>query len=117
MDDRAAGDRERAMRRAAEIGLGFLDSLPDRPVGASTDAATLRARLTAPLPEQGTDALTVVEELAEAVEPGLIGSTGPRYFGFVIGGALPAAVPQALTRKRQWLPASIPNTTNPVRSS
>jgi glutamate/tyrosine decarboxylase-like PLP-dependent enzyme len=84
-------DRERAMRRAAEIGLAYLDSLPDRHVGAETDAATLRARLAAPLPEHGTDAMTVVEGLAAAVEPGLVGSTGPRYFGFVIGGALPAA--------------------------
>ena len=84
-------ERERAMRRAAEIGLDYLDSLPERRVGAATDAATLRAVLAAPLPETGTDATTVVEELAAAVEPGLVGSTGPRYFGFVIGGALPAA--------------------------
>ena len=84
-------DRERAMRRAAEIGLDYLDALPDRRVGAATDAATLRALLAEPLPEHGTDATTIVEDLAGAVEPGLVGSTGPRYFGFVIGGALPAA--------------------------
>jgi len=84
-------DRERAMRRAAEIGLDYLDALPDRRVGAATDASALRAVLAEPLPEHGTDATTVVEDLAAAVEPGLVGSTGPRYFGFVIGGALPAA--------------------------
>lgn len=33
----------------------------------------------------------VVEELADAVEPLLVGTTGPRYFGFVVGGALDAA--------------------------
>jgi glutamate/tyrosine decarboxylase-like PLP-dependent enzyme len=91
MDHRAREDRQRAMRRAAEIGLAYIDSLPERRVGAGTDAATLRSRLAAPLPEQGTDAVAVVEELAEAIEPGLVGSSGPRYFGFVIGGALPAA--------------------------
>jgi glutamate/tyrosine decarboxylase-like PLP-dependent enzyme len=84
-------ERERAMRRAAEIGLAYLDGLPGRRVGAEVDAAALRATLGGPLPEDGTDATTVVEELAAAAAPGLVGSTGPRYFGFVIGGALPAA--------------------------
>jgi glutamate/tyrosine decarboxylase-like PLP-dependent enzyme len=84
-------ERGRAMRRAAELGLAYLDSLPERHVGAQADAAALRARLGMPLPEHGSDATVVVEELAEAAAPGLVGSTGPRYFGFVIGGALPAA--------------------------
>ena len=34
----------------------------------------------------------VIREMAEAVEPGLVASSGPRYFGFVIGGALPASI-------------------------
>ncbi len=33
----------------------------------------------------------VVDELADAVEPALVATTGPRYFGFVVGGALDAA--------------------------
>ena len=33
----------------------------------------------------------VVDELVAAAEPGLVATTGPRFFGFVIGGALPAA--------------------------
>ena len=37
------------------------------------------------------DATTVAEQLAEAVDPGLVASAGPRYFGFVVGGALPAS--------------------------
>jgi glutamate/tyrosine decarboxylase-like PLP-dependent enzyme len=39
----------------------------------------------------------VVEELAEAADPGVVATVGGRYFGFVIGGTLPAA------RAADWL--------------
>ena len=84
-------DREAALRRAADLGLAYLASLDERHVGSRADAAQVRDRLGGPLPTDGTDAVTVVEELATAVDPGLVASAGPRYFGFVIGGALPAA--------------------------
>jgi len=84
-------EREAALRRATEIGLEFLAGLPERHVGARMDAAGVAARLGGPLPELGTDATEVVDQLAAAVDPGLVGTAGPRYFGFVIGGALPAA--------------------------
>jgi glutamate/tyrosine decarboxylase-like PLP-dependent enzyme len=84
-------DRQAAMRRAAELGLEFLDGLDERHVGPRTDATSLGERIGGPLPEQGSDPITVVEELAAAVDPGLVATAGPRYFGFVIGGALPAS--------------------------
>ncbi len=84
-------DREAALRRAADLGLAYLASLDERHVGPRADAAQVRDRLGGPLPTDGTDPVTVVEELATAVDPGLVASAGPRYFGFVIGGALPAA--------------------------
>jgi glutamate/tyrosine decarboxylase-like PLP-dependent enzyme len=43
------------------------------------------------LPDGPSPAADVVEQLANAVEPALVATTGPRYFGFVIGGALDAA--------------------------
>jgi glutamate/tyrosine decarboxylase-like PLP-dependent enzyme len=84
-------DRERAMRRAAELGLEYLAGVAERHVGARADAATVRARLPAELPEEPMDPVAVVEELATALDPGIVASTGPRYFGFVVGGSLPAA--------------------------
>jgi glutamate/tyrosine decarboxylase-like PLP-dependent enzyme len=61
---------------------------PVFPSGLPLDA--LRAAL-ASLPDEPTPAPAVIEELADLVEPALVASTGPRYFGFVIGGALDAA--------------------------
>lgn len=85
-------DRDAAPRRAADLGLEYLERLSDRNVGPTADAAEVRARLGGPLPEDGLDPTVVIEQMSEALDPGLVASAGPRYFGFVVGGALPAAV-------------------------
>ncbi len=84
--------RYEVLDEAASLAHQFLDSLPERPVGQQADLAELRSRLSRPLSEGGEDPRTVIEELARDADPGLIASAGPRYFGFVIGGALPVAV-------------------------
>jgi hypothetical protein len=76
------------LRKAAELATAWLEGLPERHVGARAEPAGLRA----PLPERGADPVAVIETLAAAAEPGLVASAGPRYFGFVTGGALPAAL-------------------------
>jgi glutamate/tyrosine decarboxylase-like PLP-dependent enzyme len=78
--------------RTQEIAGEWLASLDRRPVAATATVEELRARLGGPLASEPIDALRVVEELARAVEPGLVGIPSGRYFGFVIGGGLPAAV-------------------------
>jgi glutamate/tyrosine decarboxylase-like PLP-dependent enzyme len=80
------------LSRTTQIARRFLDSLPDRPVHASADLESLRAALVTPLPEQREDATAVIERLARDADPGLVAMAGPRYFGFVIGGHLPAAL-------------------------
>src|SRR5262249_18056997 len=44
-----------------------------------------------PLGRTGEDPEKVLEQLIAGAEPGIVASTGPRYFGFVTGGALGAA--------------------------
>jgi glutamate/tyrosine decarboxylase-like PLP-dependent enzyme len=81
------------LERAAELALAYLESLPDRRVGADpAQIEEVRAQLAAPLPEEGMDPETVIAELSAAAGPGLTAMNGPRYFGFVIGGTLPASL-------------------------
>jgi glutamate/tyrosine decarboxylase-like PLP-dependent enzyme len=70
----------------------FLGSLDGRRVGPEVSYEEIRDRFAGPLPDAGSDAADVVRELADAAEPGLIGSQTGRYFGFVFGSALPASV-------------------------
>jgi glutamate/tyrosine decarboxylase-like PLP-dependent enzyme len=75
-----------AAARAAE----YREQVTERPVFPNdVDLDRVRARL-GTLPDGPTPAQTVVDELVDAVEPALVTTTGPRYFGFVVGGALDA---------------------------
>ena len=76
----------------AAIAADFYETLPDRPVYPRASVAELHAALSAPLPEHGLPARTVIAELAAAVDPGLVAEASGRYFGFVVGGALPASI-------------------------
>ncbi len=80
------------LRLAADRAVEFHATLEDRKVGARASVAELVDALGGPLPDEGGEDSQVVAELAAAAEPGLIGSQTGRYFGFVFGSALPAAV-------------------------
>lgn len=85
-------EREAALARAQDHALTWLASLDERPVPAAATPEEVVARLGAALPDGPTDADRVVDLLAEAVEPGLVAMPSGRFFGFVIGGAHPAAL-------------------------
>lgn len=78
--------------RAAEHAIRFRAALPDRAPRPRVSAAALRASLGGPTPEAEEDPLTVLDALAAAAEPGLSGSAGRRFFGWVIGASHPAGV-------------------------
>ncbi len=78
-------------RRAAEHAADFRAGLGERQVRPAKDIRALREAFGGTLPAQPTDPREVLEQLVAAAEPGLMASAGPRFFGFVIGGALPAA--------------------------
>jgi glutamate/tyrosine decarboxylase-like PLP-dependent enzyme len=85
-------DWKGALGEAFAHALSYLDGLPDRPVHPAADLGQLRAALGGPLPERPLDARDVVADLAAAAGPGVIASGSGRFFGFVVGGATPAAL-------------------------
>jgi glutamate/tyrosine decarboxylase-like PLP-dependent enzyme len=80
------------LQRAHDHALQFLRALPQRHVGARATREELLSILRRPLTQDGEDGARVLEVLASAAERGVVGSAGPRYFGFVIGGSLPVAL-------------------------
>ena len=84
--------QEDALARAFECARGYSATQATRPVWPTTTLEQLREALGGPLPSERTDPAVVVSELAHAADPGIVATTGPRYFGFVTGGAMPATI-------------------------
>jgi glutamate/tyrosine decarboxylase-like PLP-dependent enzyme len=79
-------------RFTADYSARFHDTLDNRPVQAQATYDELVEALGGPLPDEGGPDVEVVSELIAAAEPGVVGTQTGRYFGFVIGSALPASV-------------------------
>jgi glutamate/tyrosine decarboxylase-like PLP-dependent enzyme len=80
------------LQRTQNLSIEFLNSLDRRPVGRPVSFAALVEGAGTPLPAKGEDPIQVIEQLSKAVGPGLVATPGPRYFGFVIGGSVPASL-------------------------
>jgi glutamate/tyrosine decarboxylase-like PLP-dependent enzyme len=85
-------DRHLALQRAFELAVSFLDELGRKPVSEAVDRADLRRRLRRPLGDGPRAPEVVIAELARDVEGAIVRSAGGRFFGWVIGGGLPAAI-------------------------
>jgi glutamate/tyrosine decarboxylase-like PLP-dependent enzyme len=80
------------LARTAELAADFLESVESRPVYPRVTPDELRNLLGGPLPEAPTDPETVIEQLVAGAERGVVAMPSGRYFGFVIGGSVPAAL-------------------------
>jgi glutamate/tyrosine decarboxylase-like PLP-dependent enzyme len=85
-------DERKILERVLEEATGFLDGLSGRRVAARTDVEGVAAALRRPLPDKGAEPLEVIEELIAGAEPGLVAMPSGRFFGWVIGGVLPATL-------------------------
>jgi glutamate/tyrosine decarboxylase-like PLP-dependent enzyme len=82
--------RELILHTAERI-AHFRESVADRAVAPAIDPERLRVEFGGALPDKGESPRTVIDTLVAAADPAIVGTAGPRYFGFVVGGALEAA--------------------------
>lgn len=80
------------LERTTAHAANFLEGLESRSVAPSATLDELRRSLGRRLPESGIPAEQVIDELVRDAEAGILGSAGGRFFGWVIGGGVPAAV-------------------------
>ena len=85
-------DMRELLDETVERAARFLESLPERRVAAARDAEDLVRALGGGLPRRGLPAPDILARLDEIGGQGVVASAGPRYFGFVTGGALPASL-------------------------
>lgn len=81
-----------AMMRAARAAIDYRRGIARAETTSAATYAEILPAFDAPVPEQGGDADAIIAELIERATPGIRASTGPRFYGWVIGGSHPTGV-------------------------
>jgi len=84
--------REQLLSNAAERGVDYLRRIRQRSVAPTAEAIAALPQFAEPLPENPVDANEVLKQLDELGSPGTVANAGGRFFGFVNGGSVPAAL-------------------------
>src|SRR5690348_10435878 len=85
-------DLRELLKATADRACGYLEKLDGRAVAPTGQAIEGLKKFSLPLPQEATDPLEVLAMLDDLGSPATVATTGRRYFGFVIGGVLPAAL-------------------------
>src|SRR5262245_20232269 len=80
------------LRETADLAADFRESLPERRAFPDINGRDLRDHFGGPVPETSEDPQQILADLAVHGGKAAVAIPGPRYFGFVIGGALPASL-------------------------
>lgn len=72
--------------------IRYLNEIGTRAVAPSTEAVERLSSLGGPMPEEPSDPADVIRVLDEIGSPATMATAGPRFFGFVVGGAMPVTV-------------------------
>lgn len=90
MDDIEAGLT--AMEKAAAHAIAYRRQIASAPATPTAGYGAMFEAFNAPLPDEGGDAVAIIEELVASGTAGIRASTAPRFFGWVIGNSHPAGV-------------------------
>src|SRR6185295_13131362 len=80
------------LENTAQRAIRYLETLPERGVAPAPDAVEKLALLREGLPDGPTAPEQVISLLDEICSPATMAMAGPRFFGFVIGSALPVTL-------------------------